>query len=230
MCNRKRSFTLIELLVVIAIIAILASIMLPALKAAREQGRRIVCMNNEKQTGLATNYYLSDNNEWFFDGNKWGSFLNEYLGIPPLAAVAPPPANGKPDGGEYPPLWNCPSGNPATTFYIGWIGTNRWFGNYSFNSTITGRVGSAPEIPTYVNFNQIKNPSKRILLVDGYNNNDFAGYRTSAPFDRYSRWWWIDGNGVLEDRHNRGANFMYCDGHVDGLRELPAAIWFSRDL
>jgi len=78
--QKQRGFTLIELLVVIAIIALLMSILLPAMGAVREQGRRTVCGQNEKNTGLGLNMYANDSDgklpmnevdRWLFDVSYW---------------------------------------------------------------------------------------------------------------------------------------------------------------
>ena len=63
--HRQRGFTLVELLVVIAVIAILASLLLPALASAKEKGRVTICRSNMRQLGLGMAMYLQDNNDTF---------------------------------------------------------------------------------------------------------------------------------------------------------------------
>lgn len=67
---RKGNFTLIELLVVIAIILILMSILLPALKSAKELAKRSVCQGQQKQIGLALSGYCFDNDSWLVPSMK----------------------------------------------------------------------------------------------------------------------------------------------------------------
>ena len=75
--KKRRAFTLVELLVVISIIALLVSILMPALSRARYHAKKVLCMSNMRQWGLASSSYASDYEGWYFnvpcssDRNIW---------------------------------------------------------------------------------------------------------------------------------------------------------------
>ncbi len=82
----NRGFTLIELLVVISIIAILMAIMMPALRNAREQAIRIQCASQQKDIGLAINFYMQDSNyevpDSYSASNRWNLKIIPYYDRP----------------------------------------------------------------------------------------------------------------------------------------------------
>jgi prepilin-type N-terminal cleavage/methylation domain-containing protein/prepilin-type processing-associated H-X9-DG protein len=211
-------FTLIELLVVIAILAILASLMLPALSRARQHAYGTVCLSNLKQWGLATQLFAGDNQDFLpKDGTPNGTSVNEgwynelprMLGIPCYREM-PWRTNATINPGRC--LWICPANLRRSN------GNNLF--HYCLNEHVNG-IGSGNQ----VRLTSIPHPLRTVWLFD---NGKLAAVAQQ--------------NNVHTNLHKEGAQFTFLDGHSArfrsceywdftrnvGLTNNPNLIWIPR--
>jgi prepilin-type N-terminal cleavage/methylation domain-containing protein/prepilin-type processing-associated H-X9-DG protein len=207
---RSRGFTLIELLVVIAVIAILMAILMPALQRAREQGKRVVCLNNERELMLGWLMYADDNDgrlvngeggvdredEPAWVGQCWagnygsGEQLDEQVQIERIK-----------DGALYPyvpevDVFRCPTG------YRGEMLT------YAIVDSMNGRPRDGTKQPGVwiKNRSEIRHPALRAVFID-------EGWVTPDSFAvHYDREQWWDDPPV---RHGDGTTLSMADGHAE---------------
>jgi len=217
--SAPRRFTLIELLVVVAIIAILASLLLPALASASEKGKRALCMNNVKQVGVALDMYADDMNEHYPIHGYAGQFLHhmtlkhyfrgDYLG-------------------NVPRIMYCPS---ATYFYghantrkpagdaDAYLGYAYWGGHGLDDRTAFAphgwTAGASARTPTLSRLfaMQRNNAAERPLLMDaagfgGTFNREAIASRPAFPANNHQ---------AGEITVPVYENIVFTDGHAEGI-------------
>lgn len=226
-----RGFTLIELLVVIAIIAILAAMLLPALARGRESARRVKCVNNQRQLGIASQMYSDDNGGTFFRYHHGKTNVGQILWC---GWLGPGAEEERPfdatQGALYPYLQGrgveiCPSLNYFTAKFK-FKATGAAFG-YGYNISLSAGPSSLP-----IRVSQVVKPTGTALFADAAQINDFQP-PASKSNPMLEEFFWISANTNFASasyypnghfRHSQRANVVFCDGHVEPERMMEGSL------
>ena len=205
--GRARGFTLIELLVVIAIIAVLSSLLLPAISKAKKQAKAAGCASNLHQLGLAMDLY-ADDSSGFLPGtahtslsNSWVFGLAAYLGNVDRLRICPADAKGRERLAQR--------------------GTSYVLNEYTSLAALDPFGEPDPQQPSWNRLQDLRRPADTFVVFEISN---VAGAGTGQDHTHSRNWlngWSSVTNDIQPDRHGSAANYLFADWHVQRIVAEP---------
>ena len=214
--NATGAFSLIELLVVIAIVALLMGILLPALNGARKQAKKIACLSNMRQMGIALQAYLID---------------SDYHLPPSSCRISDPDQHWLRILARYTRedlLFRCPSDDAKN--FVDWDrpldeqpdGRYSSFAVNALLDPVHYRYGGA--VNRFNDVNKLRRPMYCIWISEAPNTSNFIQADHIHPESwegsvQYAKQF------VAWDRHKSTSNYLFVDGHVENLKFAQTYSW-----